>query len=256
MTRLESLTLFLHIPKTAGTTLLRLVERQYRRLPEAQVVRVYSQADIEAGLGGRRPGVAIGHFRFGFHRTAGEGPFRYVAFLRDPVERVVSEYHYLRGLDDGLARRMRGLSLSEFAATPHGSNLQTKFVVGDARRVDVDPDAALDEARRNLSEHFAAVGITERFDESIVCVADALGWRAVRYVPTNIGRLRRAARAPSAEDIATIERHNRCDIELYRAMRDRLDVHLGLLGGAAARVRAQRRINRVWALGQALWPRR
>ena len=51
----------------------------------------------------------------------------------------------------------------------------------------------LETAKRNLEAHFAWVGITERFDESLVLLGRTFGWRDVRYVSANVSRRGRGA---------------------------------------------------------------
>ena len=59
------------------------------------------------------------------------------------------------------------------------------------------PPEMLERAKRNLEEHFAWVGITERFDESLVLLGGHSAGRDVRYVSRNVAR---AGRLTPAED--------------------------------------------------------
>ena len=48
----------------------------------------------------------------------------------------------------------------------------------------------LERAKRNLDEHFSWLGMTERFDESLILLRRTFGWRDVRYVSRNVSRSR------------------------------------------------------------------
>jgi hypothetical protein len=65
------------------------------------------------------------------------------------------------------------------------------------------------------------VGITERFDESLVLLQRAFGWRRVNYVSANVAPGKRPE--PSARALELIAEHNRLDDELYRWVGERFD---------------------------------
>ena len=80
--------LFLHIPKTAGTTLRSIVDQN---LGPVNVLTYYNQNsrqlqdNLDAYLTFKPNFRAIiGHFRFGFHKLLNR-PSTYITFLRHPV---------------------------------------------------------------------------------------------------------------------------------------------------------------------------
>jgi hypothetical protein len=75
--------------------------------------------------------------------------------------------------------------------------------------------ALLERAMSRLAK-FAVVGITERFDESLILLQRAFGWRARPGLPENVGENRPARIDVGEEALQTIERCNRFDLELYR----------------------------------------
>lgn len=211
--------IFLHIPKAAGSTLTLVLSRQYP--PEATFLTG----------GPRRPGLEqlealpmterarfdclAGHMRFGVHRLL-PGPSRYITMVRDPVARVVSAYYYIRGFPEHPVheRIVRdGLSLEQYACLG-ASDEQVRILSGDpggpATRV------MLEQARRNIEEHFVAVGLTERFEEFMLLMRRLLGWRRVYFRPRNVTPVRPHHDTLPPSVIATIEEHNRLDRELYR----------------------------------------
>jgi hypothetical protein len=238
--------IFLHIPKTAGTTLNRFIEKQYNPLRIYTIPGGYRVWSIERfkRLSDRRRSrlrVLRGHMGFGLHRFFSQ-PSTYMTVLREPVNQVTSSYYY------ALSNRFHPLHsvLSERRVTlerfpdlaPWGNNLQTKLV-GGMSMARVNPPAALAAARRgemvspeefagehctpeilaaakrNLESSFSVVGLTERFDESLALMTLSYGWRATAYQ-----RFRKSKKRPVNDALTSsvrrrLERENAYDIELY-----------------------------------------
>lgn len=220
---------FVHIPKTAGSTFQKFLSRVYEGDPcFCNVYPSWEDARGPAtsyGWSGRLSAMA-GHFQFGLHLKAEvlpliESEVRCITFLRDPVLRVVSQYNHLLNSDvpehqDIIAKHP---TLEAFLAHPWTQDLQTYFVSG-WKHVDVlrDPDEVTRVSIENLRDQFASFGLTERFDESLILFAHALGWPLPSYTSINLSSER--ARRIRVEDlspslIARIENVNRCDLALY-----------------------------------------
>src|SRR6476661_8236883 len=92
--------IFLHVPKTAGTTLNRLIEWEY---PISQMYSIdpvlfeWSAAHLRKLSKQRLAKIRIfkGHMLFGLHEVLPQ-PSTYITVLRDPVERVLSAFYYMR----------------------------------------------------------------------------------------------------------------------------------------------------------------
>ena len=52
------------------------------------------------------------------------------------------------------------------------------------------PAEILEIAKENLAVHFAVVGITERFDETLILLKTALNWNSIFYSRANVTRNR------------------------------------------------------------------
>lgn len=84
---------FIHTPRTGGTTITNLLARKYRLLHLDRRDQVAAfLADPKAALAGAD--VAVGHMPFGIDRFA--GPVEYSIFLREPVDRFISIWRYAR----------------------------------------------------------------------------------------------------------------------------------------------------------------
>ncbi|MBI4259639.1 MAG: sulfotransferase family 2 domain-containing protein [Actinobacteria bacterium] len=246
--------IFLHVPKTAGSTLYQVFGRQFRRsqifvprggggLGKTAYLRHVVVGDMEPivqhGLdrnrreverlralspeSATRIRVLLGHFWFGIHEAL-PGTATYVTMLRDPVDRVLSLYQHRR------TRHGLRSTIEEYLAEDRDvqmRNGQVRRFVGSASElfhVDVT-DEMLATALGNLDRHFPVVGLTERFDESLVLMARRFGWpvRRLRYFPVNVGSGRPRRESLSAEALALIEERNRHDLELYRHAAERFE---------------------------------
>jgi hypothetical protein len=78
----------------------------------------------------------------------------------------------------------------------------------------------LDEAKRNVEEQFSVVGLTERFDESVVLLGQAFGWQNLVYEPVNVWESPPPAELPP-ETLRRIEDENWLDRELYEFAKQR-----------------------------------
>jgi len=127
---------------------------------------------------------------FGLHNRLSRAA-TYVTVLRDPVERAISEYYFALTYRLHPEHRMiRRLSLEEYIRTTPYGNVQTRLLGGGDSSYDFLSGECtaetLEFARRNLSEHFAVVGLTERFDETLALAKVILGWKIDRYLHFNV----------------------------------------------------------------------
>jgi hypothetical protein len=210
---------FVHIPKTAGGTLKSMFSAAYGREAITSAGNYLRSPDKTAVAATRfRPGtrVTIGHTPYGLFRRFLPSGTRYITFLREPVDRVMS--HYYRHLQAKAGTLEEALELG----LPDLSNLSTRFLCADAT-LDALPDGALDEAKANL-ESFAFVGFQERFDESVVLLQEALGIGRIPYgVNAHVNANRPSVEEATDEQRALIAAHNQLDVELYAWARSRFD---------------------------------
>ena len=110
-----------------------------------------------------------GHMGYGLHRYLPR-PAVYITFLREPVERVLSHYSFERTLTYSPVYpylQSGEMDLKEYVRyyTEAGDmdNLQTRMIAGNWHKRGFGPctNEMLEEAKRNLRERFAVVGLAE-----------------------------------------------------------------------------------------------
>ena len=166
-----------HIPKCAGTSFRHILQGLYGDSLWLNYGTAFVRGTARADM--IPPGTVCIHGHFFADTFDDLVPEReLITWLRDPVERVVSNYHhFLRSPDlrDDCCRTLvdRKLTLREFAELDWMRNLATRYFA----------DHQLDD--------FVFVGIAERFLESLHVFGDILSWPAPLPAPrvnTNPGR--------------------------------------------------------------------
>ncbi|HEB97412.1 MAG TPA: hypothetical protein ENI96_13400 [Sedimenticola thiotaurini] len=199
--------LFVHVPKTAGTSFRKGIDRCFGRDASSrdygresvetspEVLKfMYDEVDHWAFMQAFRAAerrFLVGHYPL--NRYVGLfGAVRSIAFVRDPVQRVVSEYHH------SVANKGYRGSLGHFYLERRHVNTQSRLLGG------VPLDA------------IGVVGITERYADSLRLIESGLGIR-IPLLERNRARADLAQDhdlAPSLQEEIRIV--NAADQELYR----------------------------------------
>jgi hypothetical protein len=271
----EAVVVFTHLPKTGGMTLQRVLSQRYTgdalyavpmALPQVQPA-LDTLRQLPAAQR-RRVDCVIGHVPFGVHEWF-ERPVHYVALVRDPVDRFLSEYSYVR--DNPILRRELGMDpaataeLSAYidaAAACGFTNLQTRFLCGGPELADsiLPPYGELpaDSGARacaHIDSHYCVAGTTRQFDASLLLLARELDWpRAPCYIRRNETRNRLRQGDVAASLLTRIEEVNAMDRQLYEHVAERQTTRLAAAGDAftTAVAHYQRRNARHQAIDRLL----
>lgn len=231
---------FIHIPKTAGSTVRKLVQLHYG---DAVVFRTQAEyrAAAPAIRAGEldRAGAYMGHMPYGLHELLGQA-LAYFTFVRHPVARIASLYAYLLTHTGNDFHHFARVPFDEFATTHEPPELDAKLCnlmtnmlagrgPGDDDRAHAQDQALLERALTH-AESMVAIGVQERFDNSLAVLSARLGWRLPTYRVHNRSQSQKdAGVAPGAEAVDAILERNRLDLALYEWAEQRLEAEIAEL---------------------------
>ncbi|WP_185151571.1 sulfotransferase family 2 domain-containing protein [Peribacillus simplex] len=202
----DDLLIFLHIQKTAGSSLRTFVKKQYEEGETWFGRTLEDLKDIEKDkyqcLGG--------HFPYGIHENFSR-PYSYFTMLREPIDRVISYYSFIQNKEThGKHDRSVGMDLKSFMKTfdSKTENFQTRRITGGKPN--------LEKAKEHLLRDFSFVGLTERFEESLYLMKKEYQWPTFSYKNRNITKTRLDKSEIPEKITSYIAERNELDIELYR----------------------------------------
>lgn len=243
--------IYLHIQKTAGITVQRLLRRKMGRSIPARAMGLFvgqSQGvDTLSALKAKRfsDRYFVGHICYGVHKHL-PTPNYYAAFLRDPVDRLISLYKYSNSNPTAYYHAYaKDRSIEEFlldSGLMELDNGMTRFIAGSDSDLFINRtpigncgEDLLEKAKENIRNSFVTVGITERFDESILVLAKILGWRNAYYFSRNrasAGDGEHHKRGLASDQLRqTLEEKNSLDRRLYSFAQSKLDEQIESLDG-------------------------
>lgn len=215
----KPLAVFVHIPRTGGTTLWSIIRRLYS---PGRWVRIMEGTSEENAVALRsiletRPNdydLVGGHLRPFEVIEAASRPVQYVTMLRHPAGQAISKYYKVLRKD---SQPLHGEFVEGDIPVEDGvlrlvANIQTRTLAGLGAEDDCTRDD-LERAKVVLTEQFATFGLLERYDASMIMFKRALGWSMPVYVRRNVSHNRPKAPQDAARERAT--EHNSLDVELF-----------------------------------------
>lgn len=222
--------IFLHIPKSAGQTLFQILDREYGRSNIytfrggrerlAESIENFKALSIAERS---RYSLLRGHFAFGIHQFIDQ-PFTYITILREPVSRIVSHYYYVKrtphhALHDLV--KSSSMDIKRYVSSGISTELnngQVRLISGVGSSIPFDQcgDVQLREAIRNIEMHFSVVGLTEKFDDTVLLMRRNLGWKKYPYyTKKNVKKQRQFETALTPTTVDAIREYNALDCRLY-----------------------------------------
>lgn len=230
-------TIFIHIEKTAGSSLLAsLIKPNTSHHERVGGPRAY--------LPHRNASCISGHVPYGLHWLTTR-PVRYFTMLRDPIDRAVSWYYFIKDLvrtdlwkPHPLREYADSVTLVEFYQNPRYANMQTRFLAGWTyhkiyplmHHSAAFQRQTLRAAKRHLRA-CAAFGLQHRYDESVMLFRDVFGWDKYQPVPPQA----RTKKRPSLQEIddlnptvlPRLRASHQLDLELFEYATEHFDEQLG-----------------------------
>jgi len=227
--------IFLHIPKAAGTTIHSILENQYssKSIFSIHGGKVQESMDKFKRLSDKRKREIIlikGHMKFGLHKFIPQ-PSTYFSLIRDPIDRIVSHYHYvLRTPNHYLYNKVKkaDMDIKEYVESGISTELNNGQLrdlsgVGKSFKFGECPNNLMKIVRYNINTHFSFIGLFERFDESIIFLKRQFNWKTPYYIHRNVTKNRMKVKELDSETIKTIIKYNKMDIQFYNDYKEKFD---------------------------------
>ena len=230
---------FVHLPKTAGTSLFRSA---YRILPKTKILQHWTNPSEEIVnminyTNSNSLKIIGGHLSYGFHKWFKYPPlaeYTYFTILREPVSRVISHYVYhLKTIKDPNHAKTENKTFSEWIKTvKYGQNIMTLLLCGaeysawwnanstEFNLLPPNPDPPNNfivtekhykQARKNLMNMI--VFTQDTIDDSLDFFDAFMDIQFPKLAQENVSKSPNFTATP--EDIAVIKMYNHWDEKLY-----------------------------------------
>ena len=205
---ISSVLLFMHIPKTAGTSLRKIIENQVLAKERLFIYSAEDKLDFVNFKNKDKLKLIFGHFNYADRLdTYLDRQYKFITFMRNPVEQVISNYYHLyntfiknknKPKQKSFVNRKFLESLEAFVTnTRVANNLQTKYITGlTHNKQKLYPKKTLNLAKYHIDNYFDFVGVTENYNDSIKYICNKYGLNP-EIKMLNVGR------RPKSKDISS-----------------------------------------------------
>lgn len=222
---------FIHLPKTAGSTLHRILSTMYKSVyhiygtKAALGVKTFQEFTAEKQ---NAFDVIKGHLTLELLPSIKQATT--LTYLRDPIDRFVSSYFYLKEsqrshVHDQVLKMNSIEEFILFSKNIGSDNVQTRHLAGDVAHIldrniaptdlSIHGERVLAKAIENLTK-MDYVFLTKQFDESLLILKSDLNWpKLPLYLSQNKTKTRKNLSSFTSDEIQKIADCNAWDIKLF-----------------------------------------
>lgn len=189
-------TIFFHIPKTGGNSFITFLERYYPDYYKAHCVEQWPYIIEKNSMKSETTCAVSGHSCWGIDEHL-HMPSIYVTLLRNPVERVLSDFEF---------RKLRGVINVNTSLDAYLSGMNNNYV-------NIMGGGDIERAKDFLESGFSVFGFTEHYEEFIKLYGYFFGIPDLEIINSNINKDRKINKVNACNDhLLTVLKD---DIELY-----------------------------------------
>lgn len=235
---------FLHFPRTAGTTIDNIF---YSNFAPENIISIYSAEEFQKYRAIEPEKLEKIQFITGHLILENLNPptfygqkVRAFTLLREPIQRLVSEFNFLRTWDKQHLYEYlhsREISFQDYITSNdkllmyRGKNFMTRCISGDSLENLADIRSSLEKAKYNLLNNFWFYGIQEKFPESMLILAQKANLKNILHQQHNaLNKSSANNYSPSEKDIEIVKEYNWADIELYNFAKDHFTNYISSMG--------------------------
>lgn len=226
---------FVHIEKSAGTSMIHLLRHNYfmryldvRPLDHGE--RIFKARDLQR-YKNIVPWLTVvgGHSVVPWSDLESVANVRYIVLLRNPLKRYVSHYRYWN------SHLRKEISMEEYLSREDPCNIQVKKLAGEEN---------LDKAINIIGEKFSCVGVVEHFDRFLLDLQDkesGSGFRAL-HIEQNVNKKSSLSVDELIDQYGDeIVDNNRLDMDLYDFVLNGIEERAATLSGVGKKMPSMRR---------------
>lgn len=213
---------FVHIPKTAGTTVALLLARHFKWSKILSFYPPKSRKDFYPLSADyiNQFDLCYGHIPFPPNHLIPRG-IEYFTFLRQPRALLLSGYRYVKGERHGVEKvKGTNYSLKDFLTKgilKNFDNVMVRFLSGNIDKPYLEiNEEDLNLAIKNFDANFSVFGLTEYFDESLVLLSDHMKWSPLYYAKENKSTFKLDPKELDEENERIIQQCTKYDELLYK----------------------------------------
>ncbi len=223
----QRLLLYIHVPKTAGTTMKTIIQWLYKW---NEIFWAKNQQYLHEKVNNlstqqlQNISIVAGHSPYGMHEYFPHSSYKYFTFLREPIDRTISQYYFIsRSPHHPLYPYIvnKGLSLKQLIEKGlfDRFNIQTYWLTGIDKNYFTEghqSQEVTDTALANIQEDFDFVGLNEYFDEGLILLKRFYNWSTPFYAKKNVTKNRDKPHHFDEATLDLIRERNQMDLAIYK----------------------------------------